>query len=48
MLSIEFSMIGGVAVGVEYVSPEQTGETRHNLVVDLLIVRFLISWNAKQ
>lgn len=43
-IEVELSYVTGISLGGEYVAPEFTGTDRHHIVVDLLFVRFLISW----
>ena len=49
-----FSMIAGASLGIEYVAPEagmdpeedDEGEYGHTLVVDIVLIRLLISWHT--
>lgn len=45
-MGIEISFITGIAVGIEYVSGESCDSDANHLVLDLLLIRVLISWMA--
>lgn len=44
MFEIHTNLITGLALGIEYISPEEAGDDCHHVVIDLVIFRLLINW----
>jgi len=45
-MTIDLHLISGMAIGLEYVSPEALDEDEHCVVLDLGVFRFMFFWDA--